>query len=65
MNGSISMNFGLLTLHEMKPDTNSSADVLCGQLEAKRRVVDEHRKSITDFYDSLLPLLSLSCFAIW
>ena len=37
-----------------------SADVLCGQLEAKRRVVDEHHKSIIDFYDSLLPLLSSS-----
>ena len=37
----------------------SSADVLCDQLEAKRCVVDEH-KSITDFYDSLLPLLSSS-----
>ena len=37
-----------------------SADVLFDQLEAKRRVVDEHRKSITDFYDSLLPSLSSS-----
>ena len=37
-----------------------SADVLCDQLEAKRHVVDEHDKSIIDFYDSLLPLLSSS-----
>ena len=35
-----------------------SADVLFDQLEAKRHVVDEHRKSITDFYDSLLPSVS-------
>ena len=37
-----------------------SANVLCGQLEAKQHVVDEHHKSIIDFYDSLLPLLSSS-----
>ena len=37
-----------------------SADVLFDQLEAKRHVVDEHRKSIIDFYDSLLPSLSSS-----
>ena len=37
-----------------------SADVLCGQLEAKRHIVDEHHKSIIDFYNSLLPLLSSS-----
>ena len=33
------------------------ADVLCDQLEAKRHVVEKHRKSITDSYNSLLPLL--------
>ena len=37
-----------------------SADVLCDQLEAKRCVVDEHQKSITDLYNSLMPLLSSS-----
>ena len=37
-----------------------SADVLCDQLEAKRCVVDEHQKSITDLYNSLVPLLSSS-----
>ena len=36
------------------------ADVLCDQLEAKRHVVEKHRKSITDSYNSLLPLLSSS-----
>ena len=37
-----------------------SADVLFDQLGAKRHFVDEHHKSITDFYDSLLPSLSSS-----
>ena len=37
-----------------------SADVLCDQLEAKQCVVDEHQKSITDLYNSLMPLLSSS-----
>ena len=44
----------------LQQSSASSADVLCDQLEAKRCVVDEHHKSITDFYDSLLPLLSSS-----
>ena len=38
------------------------ADVLCDQLEAKQHVVDRHHKSITDSYDSLLPLLSSSLY---
>ena len=46
-----------------------SADVLCDQLEAKRYVVDEHQKFITDLYNSLMPLLSSSLhrsvFFIW
>ena len=36
------------------------ADVLCDQLEAKRHVIDGHHKSITNSYDSLMPLLSSS-----
>ena len=37
-----------------------SADVLFAQLEAKRHVVDDHRKSISDSYASLLLSLSSS-----
>ena len=37
-----------------------SAEVLCDQLEAKQCIVAEHHKSITDSYNSLVPLLSLS-----
>ena len=44
-----------------------SADVLFDQLEAKRHVVDEHRKSITDFYDSVaisLLIFAQICFVV-
>ena len=39
----------------MQQSSAPFADVLCNQLEVKRCVVDEHRKSI--FINSLLPLL--------
>ena len=44
----------------LQQSSASPANVLCDQLEAKRCVVDGHHKSITDSYDSLLPLLSSS-----
>ena len=44
----------------LQQSSASSADVLCDQLEAKRCIVAEHHKSITDSYNSLVPLLSSS-----
>ena len=54
------LGLGCMVQSILQRSSAPSADVLFDQLEAKRHVVDEHRKSITDFYDSLLPSLSSS-----